>query len=348
MASGSEDFNRWGPKHLSSVDWHNADHRRSVSACLVKGAYVLESDRQETRRGSECLSPPWWEAFHFKLVYQLIDGVDNSIFGAIFQYSPPAYTYHRSLDRSPQYVFAFRGTVKKEGSFSRDFDLDLDVIRNGLHESCRFKTAMKAVHDVVSVVGSSSVWLTGHSLGAAIGMLAGKNMAKRGSFLEAYLFNPPFVSPPIERIVKDEKVRHGLRFAGTLIKAGLAFAASENHNNSKGIEDSFAVISGWIPCLFVNPLDPICAEYVGYFEHRRKLQDMGAGKLARLTSQHSLGNITMNAVGLKGFETSEPLHLLPSASLTVNLNSNRELSKYHGLDQWWRPDLNLSCRVYKY
>ncbi|GMI88816.1 hypothetical protein like AT2G05260 [Hibiscus trionum] len=346
MASGSEDFNHWGPKHLSSVDWHNAEHRRSVSACLVKGAYVLESDRQETRGGSQCLAPPWWEAFNFKLVYQLVDDVDDSIFGAIFEYNPPAYTYHRSPDRSPQYVFAFRGTVKKERSFSRDLDLNLGVVLNGLHESSRFKTAMKAVQDVVSVVGCSNVWLTGHSQGASTAMLAGKNMAKRGSFLEAYLFNPPFVSAPIER-VKDGKLRHGLRFAGTLIKAGLAFAAAD-HNNSKGIEDSFTVISGWIPCLFVNPLDPICAEYIGYFEHRRKLEDMGAGKLARLTSQHSLGNIAMNAVGLKGFQTSEPLHLLPSANLTVNLSSTRDLSKDHGINQWWRPDLNLSCRVYKY
>ncbi|KAE8711632.1 dynamin-related protein 5A-like [Hibiscus syriacus] len=253
MGSESEDFSRWGPKHLSSVDWHNADHRRCVSACLVKCAYILESDRQEKRQGSQCLAPPWWEAFSFKLIYQLIDEDDNSIFGAIYQYNPPTYTYHRSIDGSPQFVFAFRATLKKEGSIFRDLDLDFNVIRNGLHESSRFKMAMKAVQAVAPVFGSSNVWLAGHSLGAAITMLAGKNMAKRGSFLEAFLFNPPFVSPPIERVVKDERVRHGLRFAGTLIKAGLAFAAaSDNHNNSKGIEDSFAVISGWIPCLFVN------------------------------------------------------------------------------------------------
>ncbi|KAE8667504.1 NC domain-containing-related-like protein [Hibiscus syriacus] len=300
MASGNEDFSRQGPKHLSSVDWHNANHRRSVTACLVNGAYVLESDRQEKRRGAQCLAPPWWEVFNFKLSDQLYDRDDNSIFGAIFE-----YTYHRSIDRTPRFVFAFRGTLWKEGSLKRDLDLDFTVIRNGIHGSSRFKTAMKAVQDRVSEVGSSNVWLTGHSLGAAIAMLAGKNMAKRGSFLEAYLFNPPFVSPPIERLVKDEKVRDRLRFAGTVIKAGLAF-------------------------------------------HRRKLQDMGAGKLAKLTSQHSLGTTVMSAVGVKGVETSEPLHLLPSVNLTENLNPTRHFSKDHGLNQWWKPNLDLSCRVYKY
>ncbi|TYJ24082.1 hypothetical protein E1A91_A08G236700v1 [Gossypium mustelinum] len=157
-------------------------------------------------------------------------------------------------------------------------------------------------------------------------MLAGKNMAKRGNFLEAFLFNPPYVSPPIERI-KNKKVRHGLRFAGTLIKAGIAFAAavSDNHNNSNGIQDSsFAAISGWIPCLFVNHLDPICSEYIGYFKHRKKLEDIGAGGLARLTSQHSLGNMAMSAVGIKDMISAHELH------------------------QWWRPDLNLNCSVYKY
>ncbi|MFQ6657280.1 hypothetical protein Gotur_027025, partial [Gossypium turneri] len=97
-------------------------------------------------------------------------------------------------------------------------------------------------------------------------------------------------------------------------------AASDNHNNSNGIQDSsFAAISGWIPCLFVNHLDLICSEYIGYFKHRKKLEDIRAGGLARLTSQHSLRNMAMSAMGIKGIDTSEPLHLLPSANLTVNL-----------------------------
>ncbi|MBA0671587.1 hypothetical protein Goklo_024281 [Gossypium klotzschianum] len=276
MASGSEYFNRCGPKYLSNIDWNNAHHRRSVSASLVEGVYMLEEDRQARRGGSQCVAPPWWEFFSFKVVNALVDDNDKSIFGAIFEYKPSAYSYHLSMDRSPRYVIAFRGTLFKLESFARDLKLDIDIIRNGLHHTGHFRTAIKAVLDLVSVVGSSKVWLTGHSLGAAMAMLA-KKMAKRGNFLEAFLFNPPYVSPPIERI-KIKKVRHGLRFAGTLM-----------------------------------------ALHLHLLQHRKKVEDIGAGGLARLTSQHSLGNMAMSAVGIKGIDTSEPLHLLPSTNLTVNL-----------------------------
>ncbi|XVE89933.1 hypothetical protein DITRI_Ditri20bG0036000 [Diplodiscus trichospermus] len=349
MASGNEYFRTSGPSHLRSVDWNNAFHRRSVAASLVKGVYELEGDRQAGRQGSQSLAPPWWEFFHFELIYQLVDDDDDSIFGAIFRYNPPAYSYHRTIDRSPPYVIAFRGTLMKSGSFARDLDLDIQIIKNGLHQTSRFATAMKAAQAVVTAVGPSNLWLAGHSLGAAMAMLTGKTMAKAGKFLEAFLFNPPHVSPPVNHIVKDKKVRHGLRFAGTIIKAGLAFAAAGD-DQKKGIEyeDSLAAISGWIPRLFVNQADPICSEYIGYFEHRKKLQDIGATSIARLTSQFSLGNMFMSAAGIKGVENSEPLHLLPSANLTVNLSPSEDFLEAHELCQWWRQDLNLKCSVYEY
>ncbi|XVE89937.1 hypothetical protein DITRI_Ditri20bG0036300 [Diplodiscus trichospermus] len=137
-----------------------------------------------------------------------------------------------------------------------------------------------------------------------------------------------------------------LWLAGTIIKAGLAFAAAGD-DQKKGIEyeDSLAAISEWIPRLFVNQADPICSEYIGYFEHRKKLQDLGAGSIARLTSQFSLGNMFMSAAGIKGVENSEPLHLLPSANLTVNLSPSEDFLEAHELCQWWRNDLNLKCSV---
>ncbi|KAK8564927.1 hypothetical protein V6N13_020057 [Hibiscus sabdariffa] len=341
-------------EHLSSIDWNRDEHRMSVSAILVKGVYMLEDDRQARRQDSQCQAPPWWNLFNFELDKQLVDD-DDSIFGAVFKYNPS--TYHSSIDRSPLYVIAFRGTLFKLKSYRRDIKLDIKIIRNGLHETSRFKTAMKAVQDVVSLAGVSNVWLTGHSLGASIAILAGKEMAKIGNFMDSFTFNPPFVSPPIEGI-KSKKVKQGLRYIGTSIKVGVsiaaaaaAAAANDGHNNS------FAAMSGWIPRLFVNRSDPICAEYIGYFEHRRKLEDKGAGCVARETSQYSL---TMKAVGKKDIERREPLHLLPSASLTVNsdpcpdCNSAHSLRKlkclaaHHALAQWWRPDLNLSSDVYKY
>ncbi|XVF42233.1 hypothetical protein PTKIN_Ptkin01aG0344200 [Pterospermum kingtungense] len=92
-------------------------------------------------------------------------------------------------------------------------------------------------------------------------MLARKTMAKEGKFLDAFLFNSPFLSIPIKTEIKNKKVKHELRFESTGVKAGLAFA-----------------------------------------------------------------------VGIKSVETSEPLHLLPSANLTVN-QSHSEHFRDHDLGQ---------------
>ncbi|XVF51304.1 hypothetical protein PTKIN_Ptkin04bG0174300 [Pterospermum kingtungense] len=346
MASEREDFGLSGPLHLNSIDWTNAHHQRSVAASLVQGVYILERDRQEKRQGSQALAPPWWEFFHFTLVHKLVDDTDSCIFGAIYEYNkPPSSHSNVSNDRSPRHVIAFRGTITKPDSFSRDFELDIHIIRNGLHKTSRFEIGMQAVRNMVATVGESNVWIAGHSLGAAMVMLAGKTMAKTGSFLEAFLFNPPFLSAPIERI-KDKKVKHGLRIAGSVITAGLAIATKGNRPRSQS-EDSFAVLSEWTPCLFVNPADHLCSEYVGYFEHRKKMEEIGAGAIERLATQHSLGGLFMSVVG-KGADASEPLHLLPSANLTVNLTPSQDFKQAHGIHQWWKSDLQLKCNLYKY
>ncbi|KAJ6695296.1 ALPHA/BETA-HYDROLASES SUPERFAMILY PROTEIN [Salix koriyanagi] len=231
---------------------NNAHHRRSVAASLVQGVRVLERDRQVKRRGSQALAPPWWEFFHFQLHRQLVDDVDSSIFGAIYEFKPPESHYDKSVVESPCYVIAFRGTITKPGSVQRDLELDMSIIRNRLHETSRFETAIQAVRNVVATAGESNVWLAGHSLGAATALLAGKTMAKTGIFLQAFLFNSPFISAPIERI-KDKRVKHGLRIASSVITAGLAFTTKKKSSQNSRSVDPFATLSAWIPFLFVNP-----------------------------------------------------------------------------------------------
>ncbi|KAK5813694.1 hypothetical protein PVK06_029145 [Gossypium arboreum] len=154
---------------------------------------------------------------------------------------------------------------------------------------------MKYVEDRVSKAGSSKVWLTGHSLGAAIAMLAGKNTAKRGKFF--------------------------------------------------GDEDSFAAISGWNPCLFVNSRDFTCQGDIEHFKKRRKSDDVGVWGLI---SHHSLRNIVMKELKIMDVAISEPLQLLPSANLIENLSPPEESISPHKLRHWWKPDLNSRCTVYNY
>jgi hypothetical protein len=148
------------------------NHRRSVAASLVQGVYILERDRQANRQGSHALAPPWWEFLHFRLLRPFVDDADCSIFGAIYEFNPPASHRNHSLDGSPRYVIAFRGTLIKLGTVLRDADLNKDLILNELHRTSRFEIAMQFVQSFVTEVGDSNVWLAGHSLGSAMAMLA--------------------------------------------------------------------------------------------------------------------------------------------------------------------------------
>lgn len=336
MVSERDLFSVSGPVHLTSVNWGCPHHQRSVASSLVQGAYVLERDRQQNRQGSEARAPAWWEFFHFELIRKLIDDADFSIFGAIYEFKPPISIPNSFPANAPRFVLVFRGTITKKGSLSRDLNLDLHFIMNRLHRSSRFEIAMQAVQNIVSAAGHKNIWLAGHSLGSAMAMLAGKNMAKMGIHLQSFLFNPPFISAPLER-VKDEKVKQGIRIAHSFITAGLTAAVKGRRQKS---EDSFAILSSWVPSLFVNPADSICSEYIGYFEHRKKMVEIGAGSIARLATQNSI-------LSVFGRE-SEPLHLLPSANLTVNLSPSPDFKRAHGIHQWWRPDLHLQTKPYHY
>lgn len=343
MPSERENFNLSGPLHLTTVDWKNTHHQRSVAASLVQGVYILERDRQEKRQGSQALAPPWWEFFQFQIVRQLVDDADSCIFGAIYKFTPQASPGTLSTNESPHYVIAFRGTIRKPHSVSQDLKLDLQLLQNGLHRTSRFEIAMQAVRNMVAATQENNIWLAGHSLGSAMAMLAGKNMAKMGIFLEAFLFNPPYVSAPIERI-KDKKVKQGIRIASSLITAGLAVAVKGTHQRNQ-FEDQFVALSTWVPSLFVNPADHICSEYIGYFKHRKKMKDIGAGGIERLATQNSIHGLFMTAMGK---ESEPPLHLIPSAVLTINSIPSPDFKHAHGIHQWWGPELYLKSKLYKY
>lgn len=346
MESVRENFSLSGPLHLTAVDWNNTHHQRSVAASLVQGVYILERDRQLKRDGTEALAPIWWNFFHFQLLRVLVDDVDSSIFGAIYEFTSQDVYHGYLAHNAPKYVIAFRGTLPKLDSMSRDLMLDLQLLRNKLHDSSRFHLAMQAVQDMLAVAGTSNIWLAGHSLGSAIAMLAGKNLVKLGCPLQTYLFNPPFFSAPIERI-KDQNLKHGIRFAGSIIKAGISIAVKarqQQQQQQKSQDDSYIVLSSWIPYLFVNPDDHICSEYIGYFEHRKKMEEIGAEEIGRLANRVSLGNLILGSAG----KDLEPLHLLPCAYLTINPRPSLDFKQAHGLHQWWNPELNCQSTLYQF
>ncbi|KAK8569607.1 hypothetical protein V6N13_046656 [Hibiscus sabdariffa] len=332
-ASERQIFCLSGPSHLTAVDWNNFNHRRSVAASLVQGVYILERDRQQNRRDAEAHAPAWWDSFGFRLIRPLVDDVDNSIFGAIYEFKSFTSEFNRSAQNAPDYVVAFRGTINKSNTMSRDLKLDIRCVRNRLHETSRFQLAMQAVQSIIDVAGTSRIWLAGHSLGSAISLLVGKNVTKMGYSVEAYLFNPPF-SASIE-MIKDGKLKDGIRITTSIVKAGLA--AAKGHHRSPQPDDPFMLLSKWVPNLLVNPADPICSGYIGYFEHRKKMEESRAGKFERIATLNSL---------LKS--NSEPLHLLLSANLTINSSKSPDFKRAHGIHQWWDPTFDGRSELHEY
>ncbi|XP_050253289.1 GDSL esterase/lipase At4g10955-like [Quercus robur] len=334
-----------GPGHLTAkVDWSDKHYRRSVVASLVKGVYILERNRQKSqknRQEPQALAPPWWESFHFQLSQTLIDNKDSSIFGAIYEYKyPPSSCSSRNI---PHYVIAIRGTLIKRRTWSQDFKLNFQCFFNELHQSSRFQQAVEFLRKTVKSKGESSVWLAGHSLGSAMALLAGKEMAKEGHLIETYLFNPPFFSALLESVIKDERVKFGIHLATSVFKTGLAglnFVV-----NGGQADDPFAVLSPWVPYLFVNPDDPICSKYATYFEHRKKMEDNGVEEFEMVATKNSTWNLCLSVLRMDS--GSEPLHLLPSADLTINrvqfpdiegvVDDYKKFKRAHSLQQWWNP-----------
>ncbi|RVW43169.1 GDSL esterase/lipase [Vitis vinifera] len=132
--------------------------------------------------------------------------------------------------------------------------------------------------------------------------------------------------------------------ASSLITAGLAVAVKGTHQRNQ-FEDQFVALSTWVPSLFVNPADHICSEYIGYFKHRKKMKDIGAGGIERLATQNSIHGLFMTAIGK---ESEPPLHLIPSAVLTINSIPSPDFKHAHGIHQWWGPELYLKSKLYKY
>ncbi|KAF3432825.1 hypothetical protein FNV43_RR23927 [Rhamnella rubrinervis] len=345
MPSAMEIFRQTGPSHLTAVDWKNHHHRRAVAASLVEGAYKIERDRQQNLQGPEAHAPPWWEFFHFQLNHLLIDDVDHSIFGVIYESKLPASYFMQSELKAPRYVMAFRGTLTQHDTRTRDLKLDFQCISNRLHESSRFQLAMQSIQHMVSLAGAGNVWLAGHSLGSAIALQAGKSMIKMGFPLETYLFNPPFISAPTERI-KEERVKHGIHIASSVVKAGLSHVVKSRHrsSDSKQDQDPFVVLSAWSPHLFLNQADHICNGYIGYFEERRKMDEIGAGRIERLAIKNSIESMLSGALG----KETEPFNLLPSAIVTINLTPAPDFRHAHGTEQWWNPNFHFRSMVYQF
>ncbi|KAL1532026.1 GDSL esterase/lipase-like protein [Salvia divinorum] len=140
-------------------------------------------------------------------------------------------------------------------------------------------------------------------------------------------------------------MKRGFRLTSSVITASLAVVAKAATGHKTLDDEAFDVLSSWVPYLFVSSSDKTCSEYVGYFEHRENMEAIGAGRIERRATKHSIRSIVSSS---RGKMDSEAVHLLPSAFLTINTGALPNFKEAHGIHQWWNPNLELKYKSYNY
>ncbi|KAI5054929.1 hypothetical protein GOP47_0030074 [Adiantum capillus-veneris] len=340
-ASDRDVFDLTGPKHLCNKRLTSTD-KHAVVAALVQAVYVAEVDRQQRRLDVYALAPKWWNELGYEPVGFLTEEEQSEpIIGMVFKRADHVEEDFRSHSEEdacslPAMVVALRGTMLYHGeSLQNDMLANLYVILHQLHTTARFATALKSIRHAINEVGLDNATIAGHSLGAAIALLAGQTLAYEGTLVDTHLFNPPHPSPPIEPI-KSRGWKLGLSLAGMACATGLSYLLLDA-DKRQTFSQEFFCLKVWHPHLYINVRDPVCSSYISYFNSHDFMQQIGVGSLAQLAAPVSLrGTIQQYLVG-----DCKAFHLIPCAHLHVMSKRCAKLVRPHGLHQWWWPDLEV-------
>ncbi|CAO1941805.1 unnamed protein product [Urochloa humidicola] len=385
MGLDIEVFANSGPRHMMMVksgtgpspttimiNWDSAEHRRCIAACMVRGTYVMETDRTKRRLGtSRALAPAWWESFSFRLrdARDVLDcecdcvfcnnrfkfGAQRwSIYGAILERVPAAHGDRRhppAPPSAPRYIVAFRGTMPPW--HRGDMHANIEMLVNRQHDCRRFCHARSKVGELLNSIaysggGAAAVWLAGHSLGASIALDVGRDMATKGCYLQTFLFNPPQVSvaPLLNTLRVPDVARRFLYRISYTVKAKMGAMAMLRPFEKK-MEELFERLAPWVPELFVHERDFVCRGFIDYFEQRQNmLGGCGSAQIALVGTKLSLRDMLLFLHAENKEEKPVQPHLLPSARMwKTSIQGHR-----HDLQQWLKPDwaLNLNSRLYRY
>eukprot|EP00250_Pteridium_aquilinum_P023062 c2613_g2_i1 orf=280-1443(-) len=344
-------FDLAGPKHLSNKRLASCD-KQAVMAALIQAVYVSETDRQQGKHGVHALEPKWWNELGYEpLSFLHEDQESKPIVGIVFKRTVKGHDESKGVEEEnaekfeedvselPIMVVALRGTMLYHAdSLQKDMLANFYVVLHQLHTTARFAMALKSIRQVIDQVGSENVSVAGHSLGAALALLAGQTLASEGALVDTHLFNPPFPSPPLERI-KSRRWKLALNLAGMACATSLSYLLLDK-NNRQTSSQAFFSLQGWHPHLYINALDPVCSSYISYFDSHNFMQQIGAGPLAQLAAPVSLrGTIQQYFFG-----DCKAFHLIPCAHLHVVRKRSAKRVKAHCLHQWWWPELEVDYK----
>lgn len=342
--------------------------RRITLARLVKGVYELEYRRLVGISFEK--SPParsWWESVNFDLVTDEFaldsregdSSRDGSIDLAVYKWNNSASTATAASNSEAlpcrPVVIAIRGTLPS----MEDGWHNLHGSFQCLHMTPRFRHILEVVKRAVAAHGSDEICITGHSLGAALGLLVARTLATEERIqIECHLFNPVYAytwMPTSDELLENEELWRTMRALRCVTVAGLANIFMDDASRIE-ILSQYEQLHDWTPHIYVNTGDPFCRGYLEYFSSHERLARNGAigAYFARMAAPFSGRGLLTAVVG------SKPLHLVPSAVLHVcegepptwpgtdlSVLTNQSRYSSHNLGSWMAEDLPLHTREVK-
>ena len=253
----------------------------------------------------------------------------------------------RCKNRLPyRLVIALRGT--KMSSF-RDLVDDIKIAHHTLHCSRRFKATVNLIEQIISVFKEhyggkdNEVCITGHSLGAAIALFIGKELAMENRH-HVHCFNPPLLSVVmiIQKFFRVHRIKEKLwenEVLRPLLKA--AHYAKENskialmmvlgdRDKLKEEFNHFARIVDWKPVLYVNDGDPICKAYHSLYDWKQKT--FLWPPVLPIETQAMLSRIVRKNAKYSSLVPSLQMNICTSPEI---LSMRSKLDKSHALKQWF-------------
>ena len=342
-------------------------HEHQLLAHLINGVYsrdrgakdfgFLEKDYIEDEK-TEAYTKHWTRMQGIPLEEEIKVGLKHYLWpNNTDQRSSPSTLSHCKNRLPYRLVIALRGT--KLSSF-RDLVDDLKVAHHTLHCSSRFKATDKLIEQIISVFKGKhggkddEVCITGHSLGAAIALFIGKELAKEKRY-HVHCFNPPLLSVVmiIQKFFRVHRIKDKLRKSEVLRPFLKAASYAKEHSKialmmllgdpSKLVEEfnHFAGIVDWKPVLYVNQGDFICKEYHRLYNWKQN--NLVWPPVLPIETQAMLSRIVR--------KNAKYSSLVPSMQMNICVtpdsnNKKRNLDKSHALRQWFN-EVTLETKVYQ-
>ncbi|KAL3701178.1 hypothetical protein R1sor_019200 [Riccia sorocarpa] len=312
--------------------------KRIILANTINGMY-------ERRRGNVscniCWSEHGYDLVSLENIFMLeeLDKPDmkrylkqeNSVKGQYFG------VLHRSRSsnssEAPEWVVSIRGT---KPSSIHDIWKDLHIPFQGVHTNSTVKLLEIVVMKLLEMESndSSKVTITGHSLGAAMGMSVARKIALRGHPIDCHFFNPPFVTLHsmsqryLPKLVSSTFRQGASYFVNKMVDCGRRLAREkEEYEQLKE--------NKWCPFLYLHKDDRISNKHIEEIRRRDTNRDRG---VLDLDDYYTCGSAFLSL-----FRDVETFHLLPRA---VYCTSQEDLGffKSHKLSNWTSNDLVIEVQ----